>query len=87
MEVINEDYNDFVSLTTSLVNVDGAVKRMAGPLQEVSQKLGGVQSILQGQLATLQEGLRLRQETAADRALLGLMQETAHTMTKAGTSS
>lgn len=32
MEVINEDYNDFVSLSTKLVNVDGAVVQMQKPL-------------------------------------------------------
>lgn len=35
MEVINEDYNDFISLSTKLVNVDGAVLRMQKPLLEV----------------------------------------------------
>ena len=32
VEVINEDYNDFVSLSTKLVNVDGAVAQMQKPL-------------------------------------------------------
>lgn len=32
VEVINEDYNDFVSLSTKLVNVDGAVTQMQRPL-------------------------------------------------------
>ncbi len=32
VEVINEDYNDFVSLSTKLVNVDGAVTQMQKPL-------------------------------------------------------
>lgn len=35
MEVINEDYADFVSLSTKLVNVDGAVLRMQAPLLEL----------------------------------------------------
>ena len=35
VEVINEDYADFVSLSTKLVNVDGAVLRMQKPLQEL----------------------------------------------------
>ena len=40
VEVINEDYADFVSLSTKLVNVDGAVLRMQKPLLElrVSQR-------------------------------------------------
>lgn len=41
-QVVNEDYNDFVSLSTKLVNVDGAVLRMQRPLLElkVSSKFG-----------------------------------------------
>lgn len=35
VEVINEDYNDFVSLSTKLVNVDGAVLRMQAPLLDL----------------------------------------------------
>ena len=30
--MINEDYNDFISLSTKLVNVDGAVMRMSRPV-------------------------------------------------------
>ena len=82
VEVINEDYNDFVSLSTKLVNVDGAVLRMQKPLQEVGDKLSAVKASLQQELDGLGEGLALRQETAASRALLELMQDTAHTMSK-----
>jgi len=39
VEVINEDYADFVSLSTKLVNVDGAVLRMQKPLQELRVRL------------------------------------------------
>jgi COG (conserved oligomeric Golgi) complex component, COG2 len=35
VEVINEDYADFVSLSTQLVNVDGAVARMQRPLGDL----------------------------------------------------
>lgn len=82
MEVINEDYNDFVSLSTKLVNVDGAVLRMQKPLQEVAEKLQAVKSSLQQEYNALGEGLALRQETASARGLLELMQDTAHTMSK-----
>ena len=33
--MINDDYQDFVSLSTKLVNVDGALARMQGPLLEL----------------------------------------------------
>lgn len=35
VEVINEDYDDFVSLSSKLVSVDGAVLRMQKPLLEL----------------------------------------------------
>ena len=82
MEVINEDYNDFVSLSTKLVNVDAAVLRMQRPLQEVGSKIGKVQSDLQNELSELQTGLAKRQELATARALLELMQNAAHTLSK-----
>ena len=42
-QVINDDYNDFVSLSTKLVNVDGALARMQAPLLElqVGAAVGG----------------------------------------------
>ena len=40
VQVINDDYNDFVALSTKLVNIDGAVLRMQKPLLEL--KVGGL---------------------------------------------
>ena len=40
VEVINEDYADFVSLSTQLVNVDGAVARMQKSLSELRVRAG-----------------------------------------------
>ena len=41
VEVINEDYNDFVSLSTKLVNVDGAVTQMQKPLLRLKVQTPG----------------------------------------------
>lgn len=38
-EVINQDYNDFVDLSTKLVNVEAAVIQFQAPLQEVQVRL------------------------------------------------
>jgi hypothetical protein len=35
VEVINEDYSDYVSLSSRLTSVDGAVMRMRKPLLEL----------------------------------------------------
>ncbi len=39
VEVINEHYGDFVSLSSKLVNVDSAVIRMQKPLMEIKVPL------------------------------------------------
>ncbi|KAL4443325.1 hypothetical protein ABPG75_011062 [Micractinium tetrahymenae] len=82
VEVVNEDYNDFVSLSTKLVNVDGSLARMQRPLLELQEKLEAVRSSVAGASAELQSGLARRQAVAAARALLELMQDTAHVMSK-----
>ncbi|KAK9806115.1 hypothetical protein WJX72_002159 [[Myrmecia] bisecta] len=82
VEVINEDYNDFVSLSTKLVNVDGAVLRMQKPLLALKDKLSDVQGSIQSELQALGEGLQRRQQVAVARALLELMQDTAHVLSK-----
>lgn len=37
--MINEDYNDFVSLSTKLVNVDSSLQRMQAPLLELQARV------------------------------------------------
>ncbi|KAL4420915.1 hypothetical protein ABPG77_001256 [Micractinium sp. CCAP 211/92] len=82
VEVVNEDYNDFVSLSTKLVNIDGSLARMQSPLLELQGKLEAVRGGIAGASAELQSGLARRQAVAAARALLELMQDTAHVMSK-----
>ncbi|KAA6427855.1 MAG: conserved oligomeric Golgi complex subunit 2-like [Trebouxia sp. A1-2] len=82
VEVINEDYNDFVSLSTKLVNVDGAVTQMQMPLLTLKDKLISAQAAVQSELNALNQGLQRRQQAAKVKALLELMQDTAHVMSK-----
>lgn len=82
VEVINEDYNDFVSLSTKLVNVDGAVTQMQKPLLTLKDKLISAQAAVQSELNVLNQGLQRRQQAAKVKALLELMQDTAHVMSK-----
>lgn len=81
-EVINEDYDDFVSLSTKLVNVDSAVLRMKKPLLEVQGKVEAVAEGVQEHLAALDKGLARRLAIAAARSLLELMQDTMHVLSK-----
>jgi len=82
VEVINEDYADYVSLSTRLANVDGAVTRMRRPLMELKDKLVVVGDAVRAELAALSAGLRRRKEVATGRALLELMQDLAHVASK-----
>ena len=43
VEVINEDYGDYIGLSSKLSAVDGAVMRMRKPLVELKEKLNVVQ--------------------------------------------
>lgn len=82
MEVVNEDYDEFVSLSTKLVDVDGAVARLQAPLLEVKGRVEAARTAVAAQAAALQEGLARRQAAAAARALLELAQDAVHVMAK-----
>jgi hypothetical protein len=82
VEVVNEDYDDFVTLSTKLVSVDEALAKMAPSLLQVKEKLIGARSDLAGRADSLKKGLSRRQSIAAARATLALMQDASHAATK-----
>lgn len=55
VEVLNDDYDDYVGLSSRLVTVDGAVLRMTKPLHDIRDKLEGVEEVLRGELAALKQ--------------------------------
>eukprot|EP00775_Hariotina_reticulata_P012760 gene12760-12889_t len=77
VEAINDDYSDYVGLSSKLTGLDGAVVRMRQPLLDIQSKLTSVQNAIQAELQALQQGLQRRQDAAAARATLELMQEVA----------
>lgn len=82
VEVINADYADFVSLSTQLVNVDGAVARMQTPLVTLKDQMSTVSDSISNELATLKLCLQRQAAVAQLRATLELMQDAAHVMPK-----
>ena len=56
VEVVNEDYDEFVSLSTKLVDVDGAVARLQTPLLEVKGRVEAARAAVSAQATALQEG-------------------------------
>ncbi|WIA09954.1 hypothetical protein OEZ85_010167 [Tetradesmus obliquus] len=77
VEAINEDYSDYVGLSSKLGGLEGAVVRMRQPLLDIQGKLTAVQDAIKAELQALQQGLQRRQDAAAARATLELMQEAA----------
>ncbi|KAF6251962.1 hypothetical protein COO60DRAFT_1704498 [Scenedesmus sp. NREL 46B-D3] len=77
VEAINEDFSDHVGLSSKLGGLEGAVVRMRQPLLEIQGKLTAVQDAIKAELQALQQGLQRRQDAAAARATLELMQEVA----------
>ncbi|KAG2451026.1 hypothetical protein HYH02_004295 [Chlamydomonas schloesseri] len=82
VEVINQDYADYVGLSGRLANVEGAVVRMRKPLLELRDKLHAVQEAVRTELHSLNQGLRKRKEVATQRALLELILEVSHVAAK-----
>eukprot|EP00798_Chlamydomonas_sp_ICE-L_P020243 gene20243-26994_t len=82
VEVINEDYSDYVGLSSRLSNMDGAILRMRKPLMELKDKLNVIQEAVKSELLALNQGLKRRKEVATSRSLLELLQELAHLASK-----
>lgn len=78
VEVLNEDYSEYVGLSGRLTNVEGAVARMRKPLVELKDKLQAVHGSVKAELITLNQGLRRRKEVGTQRGLLELLQEVVH---------
>ncbi|GAX80853.1 hypothetical protein CEUSTIGMA_g8288.t1 [Chlamydomonas eustigma] len=82
VEVINEDYGDYVSLSSRLVNVEGFVMRMKKPLMDLKDKMCIIQEAVKTELSALNQGLKRRKDVSTARSLLELLQELAHVASK-----
>uniref|UniRef100_A0A7N0VGM5 Conserved oligomeric Golgi complex subunit 2 n=1 Tax=Kalanchoe fedtschenkoi TaxID=63787 RepID=A0A7N0VGM5_KALFE len=82
VDLINRDYNDFVNLSTKLVDVDGAVVRMRAPLLELREKIEQFRDGVESSLVALQNGLRQRTEASSAREVLELLLDTFHVVSK-----
>lgn len=82
VELINRDYADFVSLSTKLVDVDGAVVRMRAPLLEIKEKILAFRGSVDSSLAALQSRLKQRAQANEAREVLELLLDTFHVVSK-----
>ncbi|XP_058103293.1 conserved oligomeric Golgi complex subunit 2 [Magnolia sinica] len=82
VDLINRDYADFVSLSTKLIDIDGAVVRMRSPLSDLRDKIAQFRGNVESSLAAIQNGLRQRKEASAAREILELLLDTFHVVSK-----
>ncbi|XP_051122568.1 conserved oligomeric Golgi complex subunit 2 [Andrographis paniculata] len=82
VELINRDYADFVSLSTKLVDIDGAVVRMRAPLLEIKDKILAFRGSVEGSLTALQSRLKQRAQANEAREVLELLLDTFHVVSK-----
>ncbi|KAH6797145.1 oligomeric golgi complex subunit-like protein [Perilla frutescens var. hirtella] len=82
VELINRDYADFVSLSTKLVDVEGAVVRMRAPLLEIKEKILSFRGSVDSSLAALQSRLKQRAQANEAREVLELLLDTFHVVSK-----
>uniref|UniRef100_A0A1D1ZXQ3 Conserved oligomeric Golgi complex subunit 2 n=1 Tax=Auxenochlorella protothecoides TaxID=3075 RepID=A0A1D1ZXQ3_AUXPR len=82
VEVINKDYEGFLHLTSRLTSVQGAVKRIEGPLAVVKARASATRDALLAESHALTRGLAARADAAASRGLLELMQDLTHVLSK-----
>lgn len=82
VDLINRDYNDFVNLSTNLVDVDSSVARMRAPLSDLRQKISAFRDSVHDSLVSLQNGLNHRTEAANAREVLELLLDTFHVVSK-----
>lgn len=82
IEVVNEDYDDFVTLSTKLVGVDEAIAAMKPSLLAVREQLTVSQLHVFEQAEILKGGLSKRHTIARARSTLEFMQDAAHAASK-----
>ncbi|GHP03388.1 hypothetical protein PPROV_000214300 [Pycnococcus provasolii] len=82
VELINEDYPDLVSLTSKLSDLDATVLRIRSPLVDMRNKVTAARASIASNLTALNAGLQARSTVALQKAKLGLLQDTAHALSK-----
>ncbi|RZC70006.1 hypothetical protein C5167_033133 [Papaver somniferum] len=82
IELINRDYDDFVSLSTKLVDIESSISRMRAPLTDLRDKILLFRDSVEGSLLGLQNGLRKRGQAENVREVLELLLDTFHVVSK-----
>ncbi len=82
IELINDDYADFVNLSTNLVGLDKGIAQLEEPLKKYRGEVLEVQSALDETLAALHEKLQRREGLYAKKIALQNLEHITHTLDK-----
>ncbi|ODM88167.1 Conserved oligomeric Golgi complex subunit 2 [Orchesella cincta] len=72
IELINQDYGQFVNLSSNLVGLDGRIQNIVGPLQRVKNELNGYIQSLDANVESLKGELNLKREIRESKRQLQL---------------
>ena len=82
VDLINRDYDDFLSLSSGLNDLDAYIDQMSSPIAELEQKVGVVKAAVQDELDAVLLGVQRKEEAIKEREQLELMQDTMNVVTK-----
>ncbi|CAL8082945.1 unnamed protein product [Orchesella dallaii] len=72
IELINQDYGQFVNLSSNLVGLDGRIQNIVGPLQRVKNELHGYEQSMDSNVESLKGELNLKREIRESKRQLQL---------------
>ena len=82
IELINQDYADFVNLSTNLVGLDQGIIKIQAPLVEFQSELTSAKSELSGRLETVKSALARQEKIREEKEKLSSMQEMSGVISK-----
>jgi len=82
IELINQDYADFVNLSTNLVGLDGGILALQEPLSEFNGTIGNVNSEICSSLDVVRQGLAKQKGFREDREVLASLRDTSLAITR-----
>lgn len=82
VQTINEEYNEFVGLSSEVMDVEEAVSKMDEPLEDVERKMKSVRADIMAVMDNLQACLARREENFRARERLEIIQDTSHAVSK-----
>jgi len=82
IELINQDYADFVNLSTNLVGLDGGILALQEPLSEFNGTIGIVNSEICSSLDVVRKGLAKQKGFREDREVLASLRDTSQAIAR-----